>query len=157
MINYIDNFFTNQEYNDIIKYCLQAPYFYGETDNSDTPPVGMVSEILELDISDMISNKIKTSISEVSNLSLYRMYINCFAPGETPYFHRDGESGITCLYYVNPEYDVNNSGETQFIIDNQSVNVLPIPNRMCYFDASILHRATSFRKNHRFTIAVKYQ
>lgn len=157
MINYIDNFFVKEKFYDIIRYCFRAPYFYGERDTAESPAIGLASEIEKSDISDMISNKIKSSIPEVSNLSLYRMYINCFAPGEMPYFHIDGESGITCIYYVNPEYDMDNGGETQFIFDNQSVNILPIPNRMCYFDANISHRATSFRRNHRFTIAIKYQ
>ena len=156
LVKYIDDFFTEEEYKEIFDYCLKAPYFYGEGDNPDTPPVGMVSEILELEISDMIADRIKKSIPEVSNLSIYRMYINCFAPGEIPYFHIDNETGITCIYYVNPEFELNNNGETQFIIDNESANVLPIPNRMCYFDSSIMHRATSYRKNHRFTIAIKY-
>ena len=33
----------------------------------------------------------------------------------------------------------------------------PEPNRLCFFDASILHRATSFRTKHRFTVALKYE
>jgi len=33
---------------------------------------------------------------------------------------------------------------------------VPLPNRLMMFDARLLHRATSFRDRHRFTIAVKY-
>jgi hypothetical protein len=52
---------------------------------------------------------------------------------------------------------VQEGGETQFIVDNEIYGVTPVPNRMVYFDASILHRATSFRNRHRFTVAIKYE
>lgn len=57
----------------------------------------------------------------------------------------------------NPDYEYNMGGETQFIINGESVNVLPQSNRLCIFDSRILHRATSFRNHYRFTIAVKYR
>ena len=47
-------------------------------------------------------------------------------------------------------------GETQFLIDKEIRGILPYPNRMIQFDASIQHRATSFTNTHRFTLAVKY-
>lgn len=157
MIDYIDNFFKKEDYYNIIMYCVKAPYFYGEKDGNDTPLSGMISDIKkESDIYDIISSNINEKVSCVKNLNLSRMYINCFAPGEKPYFHRDGETGITCLFYVNPENNINDGGETQFIIDGKSYNIFPIPNRLCFFDASITHRATSYRDFHRFTIAIKY-
>jgi hypothetical protein len=55
------------------------------------------------------------------------------------------------------EWDVNEGGETQFYIDENIYGITPVPNRMVIFDASILHRATSFRSSHRFTVAIKYQ
>ena len=60
------------------------------------------------------------------------------------------------LYYVNDEWDIEMGGETQFLIDNEIRGILPLPNRLVYFDANILHRATSYRSGHRFTIAIKY-
>lgn len=158
MIKYIDNFLDEDEYNKVIKYTLKSKYQYGESDNPDTPPTGMISLIEDIGISNLFEEKIKKSVEEVSNLSAYRMYINSFAPGENPYYHIDGETGITCLYYVNPEYRIDDGGETQFFLSkDESINILPIPNRLCYFDANILHRATSFRDIHRFTIAIKYK
>ena len=85
------------------------------------------------------------------------MYINCFAPSENPYFHIDGESGMTLLYYPNIEWSINDGGETQFYIDENIYGITPIPNRMVIFDASIFHRATTFRNTHRFTVAIKYR
>ena len=42
------------------------------------------------------------------------------------------------------------------LIDDEIVGILPLPNRMVYFPAKIMHRATSFRDRHRFTLALKY-
>ena len=113
------------------------------------------------DENDQFSNKIfiliikyrrKTEIQ----MSLYRSYINCFIPGENPYWHLDGE-GYTCLYYPNMEYnELNEGGETQFIISNEIKGILPIPNRMVIFNGLIYHKATSFRNQHRYTIAIKF-
>ncbi len=47
-------------------------------------------------------------------------------------------------------------GETQFLIDDEIRGILPFPNRLVYFDANILHKATSYRTGHRFTLALKY-
>lgn len=157
LIDCIDDFLNESEYVSVLQYCVKAPYTYGETDNADTPPTGMISPIEENNlIYRIFEDKIKEKISLVSDLKIYRMYINCFSPGENPYYHIDGKNGITCLYYVNPDFDVNDGGETQFIIDKkQGMNIFPVPNRMCFFDANITHRATSFRNIHRFTIAIK--
>ena len=68
----------------------------------------------------------------------------------------DGSHGVTFLFYANEEWSIEMHGETQFLIDDQITGILPYPNRMVKFDADILHRATSFRDGHRFTLAVKY-
>ena len=83
------------------------------------------------------------------------MYVNCFAPSETPYFHTDGK-GITFLYYPNLEWNLQDGGETQFYVDGNILGVPPLPNRLVMFDGEIVHRATSFRDRYRFTVAIKY-
>jgi Rps23 Pro-64 3,4-dihydroxylase Tpa1-like proline 4-hydroxylase len=90
------------------------------------------------------------------------MYINCFAPSENPYFHIDccdekDDNEVTFLYYPNETWDLDDGGETQFFINERIYGVAPIPNRLIYFNANILHRATSFRDRHRFSIALKYE
>ena len=84
------------------------------------------------------------------------MYINCFAPREVPYFHTDGDKGVTFLYYPQFSWQPNDGGETQIYVQGNIQGVVPLPNRLMMFDARLLHRATSFRDRHRFTIAVKY-
>ena len=64
---------------------------------------------------------------------------------------------ITFLYYVpTANWDIDDGGETQFFHNDEMIGVMPFPNRMVYFDATILHKATSFRDRWRWTVAVKY-
>ncbi len=157
IIKVFDNFLLDKDANYVYDYCLSAKYLYGERDNFDTPPVGMVSELsVQSSVYKLFQNVIDTTISEVVPYNLYRAYINCFAPSENPYFHTDGISGLTLLYYPNKEWEQDDNGETQILLNNQIVGVLPIPNRLLLFEANLLHRATSFRNKHRFTIALKY-
>ena len=91
------------------------------------------------------------------NMNLYRMYINHFAPSEGADFHNDGE-GYTFLYYPHTEeYELDEGGETQFLLDGNIFGIRAVPNRMAVFDGQIPHRATPFRTQHRFTIAIKYE
>jgi Rps23 Pro-64 3,4-dihydroxylase Tpa1-like proline 4-hydroxylase len=159
-INVYDNFLSKEEYQFILDYCFSASYCYGESDSPLTKPTGMVHNVYnteQIDFFNLFESKIKEKFSSViESKELYRMYINCFAPSENPYFHTDGE-GYTFLYYANDTWDIDDGGETQFFIDNNLCGITPIPNRLVYFDASILHKATSFRDKHRFTVAVKYR
>ena len=52
--------------------------------------------------------------------------------------------------------ELNEGGETQFLISNEIKGILPIPNRMVIFNGLIYHKATSFRNQHRYTIAIKF-
>ena len=53
-------------------------------------------------------------------------------------------------------WDKDDGGETQFLMNDELYGILPIPNRMVVFSANLLHRATTFRNDHRFTVAIKY-
>jgi len=154
MIEIFDNFFEEKVHKDIFSYCQRALYTYGEVDNPWTPPVGMVSEIKSSDYFFKLFEDKK--INSLSEQKPYRMYINCFSSNENPYFHVDGDSGSTVLYYPNLDWDISEHGETQFLIDNEIRGILPIPNRLVKFDATLLHRATCFRTKYRFTVAIKY-
>jgi len=154
-IEVLDRFLSKEEFDYVLSYCENASYTYGEVDIHGLPPTGMVHEIPETEhIYKLFQSKTKKLSSD---LELYRMYINCFAPSENPYFHTDGDPGdLTFLYYPTNVWKLNDGGETQFLVNNEIYGITPIPNRMVYFDASILHRATAFRDRHRFTVAVKY-
>jgi len=155
MIEVFDNFLSQEEFNFVLEYCKSSVYAYGEIDSENRPPTGMVRSISK---TESIYNLFETKLKGlVTNLKLYRMYINCFAPSENPYFHHDGNNEeVTFLYYPNETWDLNDGGETQFFIDERLYGILPIPNRLVAFNASLLHKATSFYDRHRFSVAIKY-
>jgi hypothetical protein len=152
----VDNFFEQKDAEYVYKYCLTSSYTYGETDTNTTPPTGMVHEIKKTErIYKLLKKRIQEVFENLQNITIYRMYVNCFAPTEKPYFHTDGDKGITFLYYANSDWQLDDGGETQIIINNEIKGILPIPNRLVGFDANLVHKATTFRNKHRFTIAIK--
>ena len=157
----IDNFLDINDVKFVFEYCFTTSYTYGETDlgvYGSTPPTGMVHNIeSDESIYNLFESKIRDACDIVKGMNLYRMYINCFAPSENPYFHIDNDNGLTFLYYVtNHDWGENDGGETQFLINDEIRGVLPLSNRLVGFDATLLHRATSFRDRHRFTLAAKF-
>ena len=154
MITVKDNFLSSEEHETVLQYCLSSMYTYGETDTETTPPTGMIHEIEEKEICELLKSKTQTLAGD---LNLERVYINCFSSSENPYFHTDGLEGITFLYYPQKNWHINDGGTTEFFLEKQILGIPPIPNRIVYFDANIEHRATPFRDRHRFTVAIKYK
>jgi hypothetical protein len=154
----IDNFLSQEDHYKIWEYCNRESYKPGEKDQSNLPPTGIVHEIsIKSDINSIFTNILYSKVDILKKYVNYRSYINCFTPGENPYWHQDGK-GYTCLYYPNIKYnELNEGGETQFLIDGPEIKgILPISNRMIIFNGLIYHRATSFRTQHRYTIAIKF-
>jgi hypothetical protein len=157
MYGVIDNFLPTEDAVLLYQYCISASYEYGEKDGPGTPPTGMVHTLdMGKDAPQKLMKSVASQIKEVATLGLVRAYVNCFAPSENPYFHRDGNSGITVLYYSNLGWSLDMGGETQILINDQITGILPLPNRAIFFDANLLHKATTFRDSHRFTVALKY-
>ena len=116
-LNYIDQFFSEQEHQIIHDYCLDAEYSYGERDDANLPVTGMVHNIPETEfVYKLIKKRLNDSAQQVQGKKLYRMYVNCFIPGEQPYFHTDGDEGVTFIYYPNMKWDKDDGGETQFLM-----------------------------------------
>ena len=160
MLQVFDNFFdTEDDFLFVVKTCQESNYKYGEKDYEELKfPTGLISNIdRNSKLWKLVENQIQNKIFVVKYKQIHRMYVNCFAPTENPYFHKDGHSGYTLLFYPTIDWNLDEGGETQFIINNEIKGVLPIPNRMIAFNANILHKATSFRSKHRFTLAVKYK
>jgi hypothetical protein len=156
IVNVEDNFLTEEEHVSVLYYCMNSKYGYGEVDRPELAPTGMVADIEEHeDIYKFFKEKTEPF---AKGLVIDRMYINSFAPSENPYFHTDSgvHTDITCLYYANDTWKVDDGGATEFWIDGNFVGVAPMPNRLLYFSADIPHRATSFRNRYRFTLAIKY-
>lgn len=157
-----DNVFSIIEHGVIFKMCMNMKsYKYGEHDGPGTPPSGMAAELDPSDeIPTIIIEKIHELKPELKNMNMVRMYINCFAPSEDPYFHRDSQTttGTTVIYYPHPRWDSNDCGETQILgLDDFIYGVKPRPNRILIFNGYLEHKATSFRTEHRFTIVTKFE
>lgn len=155
MINVYDNIMSKED-NDQIYYNLlyNNSYSYGETDKEGYPPTGMVLQLDDASINDL-KNIAISNYPELKDLQTQRAYVNLFFPNERPFFHEDGNV-YTALFYITPDYDIDEGGETQFIIDNNITGVLPKPCRLVIFDGELNHRATSYRSYPRITIALKF-
>ena len=158
-LSFSDNFFSKEEHEIIYDYCINSKnYKFGEKDRGDgIPPTGFVNDIPETHLVYKILNTIlRERVEFIRDMRLNRIYVNCFSPKEDGYFHTDGDC-ITFLYYPNLEqYDIDEGGETKFLVDSNIQGILPVPNRMVIFDGNIKHSATGFRNHHRFSVAIKY-
>jgi Rps23 Pro-64 3,4-dihydroxylase Tpa1-like proline 4-hydroxylase len=79
-----------------------------------------------------------------SSYRLYRCYCNHAAYGDMLFTHTDtppGEKGLTALWYIAPEWDVEWGGETLFYNAHHDAEavVTPKPGRLVVFDGSIVH------------------
>jgi len=163
-ISVYDNLVTKEDTETYRKLMLyDSPFFYGETDYEGLQPVGMVCDYSETKVRPIITKVIQTLIDKIyqkneniKGKKIQRIYMNYFAAGENPRFHVDGNNIITCLYYLNPEVDCNEGGETQFLINDEIRGVRSKPGRLVIFDGSLKHRATSFRSHPRLTLAIKF-
>ena len=156
MLRIFDNIVSKEENLYIHESLLRGKdYWYGEIDTAGCPPTGMIHNITDDGLMNRLKQIVFSCEDNLKNLSIQRSYINLFLPKENPYFHTDGNV-ITCLFYFNPEYDLNEGGETQFFIENNLTAVQCKPARLVIFDGNILHKATSFRNNPRITVAVKF-
>ncbi len=153
-----DNFLTSSQANDVYAEIKAYAYTYGETDTVGGPPTGMVHNFHPDSylVKQLLDRAYIVFPKLVGHLP-FRSYINYFTAGENPYFHTDGDRGITVLIYANPETSLDEGGETQFLENNHCIySVLPRPGRAVMFDARVVHKATSFRTQPRFTIAIKF-
>ena len=148
-----DNFLGNEKREEVLNFISNLKYVLGEQDREDTPPTGEVCELVskDLDIPNFIEEKFNRSLGLVS-----RFYVNKFEPQELPYWHDDGEC-TTYLYYPCDVNNLDEGGETQFLLDNKILAVPYAPDRLVEFNGRIPHCAKSFRSQTRYTIAIKYR
>ena len=157
-----DNIFHPDDYDYLRDYARTAPYNYGEGDRMELLPTGVVHHVdINSSFAKNVDYQLKLNFEELKDLVFDRMYINCFAPREDAFYHIDApEQEIksrTCLIYLtNGAWIPVMGGETFFYYEDQVIGVPPHPNRAICFRSSLLHRASSFREGHRFTLAVKY-
>ena len=168
-ITVYDNLITreeNEKYRTSLLY--NCDFRYGEKDDEYQEPTGVVCDFTNtMNSDDMVDpylssmlknllNKIYENNIFLKKRRLYRVYLNLFTCNEQPNFHIDGDNTITCLYYLNPSLDLNEGGETQFLIDNEIRGIISKPGRLTVFNGGLLHRATSFKSHPRLTLAFKF-
>ncbi len=75
-------------------------------------------------------------------LKLNRMHCNLHFYGDIHQPHTDLTPGLTALYFANPRWDTNWTGETIFYDDSVEplYAVIPRPGRLIVYSADILHR-----------------
>ena len=153
----VDNFLHPQVFSEIVTELGSLEGWAPEIDRFDShPPAG---ESCNLKSTSKAYQEIYRELGKMFSvpLALQRMYVNRFQPGEVPRFHVDGKV-LTCLLYADPgEWNLDEYGETQLLVNGEIRGVLPIPNRMVVFDGQLPHRATSFLTRQRHTIATKLE
>tara|TARA_Y100000813_G_C24107300_1_gene326032 strand:+ start:271 stop:750 length:480 start_codon:yes stop_codon:yes gene_type:complete len=156
MIFPFDDVMPEGKHNEIYDLLLHKSHFkYGERDRPNLEPVGMVLELDNTDLAKYLAEIATSNFDRLKGLELQRSYVNLFLPNDRPYFHQDGEV-YTCLFYFTPQYDIDEGGETQFIVNNMIQGLPPRPARLVVFDGMLWHRATSYRTYPRLTAAVKF-
>lgn len=174
-IDVVDNLIDEKELKELCKMVQECPYHFGITDDPKGPPSGMGCWLINpltptpLYNNSYLHNFVHSIVAKLGSMDKYgymkdykieRVGINLFFPRETPSFHKDIPNGLTILVYCSNTFDISEQGETQFLIYNSNENleikgVLPKPGRVVLFSGSISHRATSYRNNHRFTLAIQ--
>jgi hypothetical protein len=154
-----------EDFRFVSEFAYDASYCYGERDESQYKPTGLISELCpdndkHQEIVDIFHNLICKKFSDLEGYRLYRAYVNCFAPREVANFHQDcddDQDQITFLFYANTTYNgLNDGGTTEFYLDEKIIAIPPIPNTLVRFTSRVLHRATPLNSEHRFTYAFKY-
>jgi len=151
--NFLDkeNFFNLREiaYSDSLHWKKQVSdgtlsrftsFDYSEMiyEDSDWIPISQSKSFIS------IFNLVKDHIKK--NCSLGRIYFNRQKPCVDGCLHTD-EGDYTALLYVS-EYEKEWGGFTQFFYsESKQEYVLPVPNRLVIFDASIQHKGFGFSHN----------
>ncbi len=156
-----EEFLKSKLYFDTVCFAQdKAKYKWGEYDHQYAPPTGVVADFTENLIYpfNQIVEEIRPHIPD--HLSLKRIYINCFAPREIPTWHTDSSipgHKTTLIYLSTKNFALDDGGETQFWDNDKITGIVPRPNRCIIFPSEILHRATSYNNNWRFTLATKWE
>ncbi|MEQ8503780.1 MAG: 2OG-Fe(II) oxygenase [Rhodospirillales bacterium] len=156
MIFPFDDVMSEEKNKELYEFLLRDnTYRYGERDRAHLVPVGLSLEIDDTEMFNFLGDIAKSNFGRLKDLELQRAYVNLFLPNDRPFFHQDGDV-YTCLFYVTPQYDIDEGGETQFIVNNLIQGLPPRPGRLVVFDGELWHRATSYRSHPRLTVALKF-
>lgn len=165
-----DDVLTQPQHECVLSEIFNLKFSQGETDEEDTPPSGMISDLSsEFYTHNTLLDYLNT-LECLKDCYCDRSYVNLYAPNERTFFHHDF-TDYTVLYYPGPNWNINDEGETKFFFNPNPFNdviqdgsedmpimfsIAPVPNRLTIFKGDVLHSATSFRDKHRYSIAFKF-
>ena len=156
-ITVIDNFLPKKDYVDLVKISRGRELNW-KWQTSDPNPQGSLFHNAFVTDDEFFNTHIFNQIQNVLPIKVtpLRIYFNSQVPLSNGTFHRD-DGDLTVLFYPNP-YEPEWGGWTQFHNedygpDEEMVFVSPWPNRLCFFDAKILHKGHAF--NHQ-TLPIRY-
>jgi len=159
----IDDFLSKEDHHKFYELTLKREWnpVHDERDSPFTSQSGYCSmtsfedEEVQLLLSQCaMHSQLETVIASYYSQSLYNKY----DPKKPTYFHVDPGAGWTIVYFPHTqEYDIQMGGETQILVNNQIVGVLPIPNRLIAFDGGLQHKGTSFGYYQaRYSFAIQF-
>ena len=98
------------------------------------------------------TQKILKNLHMFDFLKLERVYASANSYGTVHQSHRDyaldSKGGITVMYYLNNNWNLNYAGETVFYNNEEIVkSIIPKPGRVIIFDGSIEHCARDIRRD----------
>lgn len=162
MIEVFDDILLDVERDRIYKEIISLPYQVMEWDQNPDEISGSRSDLVHSSYTfQCLKNYIEKNVEDITKYNLVQAYVNHFSPREIPYFHVDSDNpnNITIVYYADvwDNYDINEGGGTEFLVDDNIISVIPKSGRFVCFNSNNLHRATTYRNNHRFTVAFKYR
>lgn len=163
----LDGLFSEDTVRSIHKFVSELPHQCNAADSKETAhhkrwkcdfPKGTEEKPFFARIRDIV---VQGGIFPEQPLELLRIYSNFNFYGEVFFNHLDSTDGVTALYYVNPTWEHDWSGETFFCDESgESIQVVqPKAGRLVLFDASILHRGSPPSRlcpEHRINIAFKF-
>ena len=144
----IDDLVSSSSIASLYAFLEQLPYLLNDLDTDETAharhwravlplPLALATPVLErcIGLTEQLMGMERDRLRCVqSNLHLY---------GDMQFPHVDFPSGVTAVYYANPDWSETHLGETVFYDENREpvYMVAPRPGRLAVFHADILHRA----------------
>ncbi|MGD8380198.1 MAG: 2OG-Fe(II) oxygenase [Gammaproteobacteria bacterium] len=129
----------------IHQFLTQPRYTFGERSNPGDPFTHWVTDLTTDDTPvRWLAGQILQCLPYETRVQ--RAYVNAHSFGDCPGIHVDGDSPAqeTVLYYANPRWDANWSGETVFFNQQRDEivrSIYPRPGRIVVFDGRIPHVA----------------
>jgi hypothetical protein len=160
----IDDFLSDEHHHELYELTL-AQDFQPVNDQKDNHLSGISGYNSIVPFQDRGVQIILSACLEHSQLlpaistSFGQAIYNKYDPRTTTYFHYDGEESCWTLIYFPHfcDYNYQMGGETQILVDNQIIGVLPLPNRLMAFDGSLMHKGTSFTHDQpRYSLALQF-